>query len=212
MTTETMTIHKALSELKILDARIQKETREAAYCAVKKKTDKLIHGTPVDEVTKGITAHFDKVSDLIKRRKAIKKAVVLSNAKTEVEIAGNTYTVAEAIEMKNHGIEFEKKLMSLMRSQYAQAQVTATNENGTLSDRADRYVASLYGQNDIKNISSEAEETRKKFIESNTVEIVDPIDIKKVGDAMEDKILGFMSEVDSVLSCSNALTIIEVEY
>jgi len=212
MTTETMTIHKSLSELKILDVRIQKETREGAYCTVKKKSDKLINGSPVDDVKTSITAHFDKVSDLIKRRKAIKKAVVLSNAKTEVEIAGNTYTVAEAIEMKNHGIEFEKKLLSHMRSQYAQVQINASTENDTLSNRADQYVTALYSQKDIKNLSSEAEETRKKFIESNTYEIVDPIDIKKVGDEMEDKILNFMSEVDSVLSCSNALTSIVVEY
>jgi len=212
MTTETMTIHKALSELKILDSRIHEEIRAGIYCAVKKKSEKLINGRPVDDVKTDITAQFNKVSDLIRRRKAIKKAVVLSNAKTEVEIDGNTYTVAEAIEMKNHGVEFEKKLISQMRSRYTNVQVIATNENGTLSDRADRYVASLYGQKDIKNISSEAEETRKKFIESNTCEIVDPIDIKKVGDAMEDKIHGFMSEVDSALSCSNALTVIEVEY
>lgn len=212
MTTETMTIHKALSELKILDSRIEKEIRTGKYCTVKKKSDKLIAGSPVDDVTTSMIAHYNKVSDLISRRKAIKKAVVLSNAKTEVEIAGNTYTVAEAIEMKNHGIEYEKSLLNVMRSQYVQAQVSATGENGTLSQRADQYVTALYGQKDSKNISSEAEETRKKFIESNTYEIVDPIDIKKVGDTIEDNIHSFMSEVDSVLSCSNALTNIVVEY
>lgn len=36
MTTETMSIHKALAELKILDGRIKKEIQNGSYCAANK--------------------------------------------------------------------------------------------------------------------------------------------------------------------------------
>lgn len=213
MTTETMTIHKALAELKLLDSRINKEIRSGAYVTGKKHSDKLITGVPVDEVIRNIQAHYAKVTDLIKRRKALKRAVVLSNAKTEVEIAGVKYTVAEAIEMKNNGIELDKSLMNTMNNRYADISLNAVALNGdALERRADQYITSLYGQKDGKNISAEVEETRKKFVESNRFEVIDPLKVQDVVSNMEDYINSFMAEVDSALSVSNALTEITIEY
>lgn len=213
MTTETMTIHKALAELKLLDSRINKEIRNGAYVTGKKHSDKIINGIPVDEVVENIKAHYAKVTDLIKRRKALKRAVVLSNAKTEIEIAGVTYTVAEAIEMKNHGLELDKCLKLAMNNRYADLTMTATTINGeALEKRADQYIASLYGQKDGKNISAEVEDARKKFIESNKFEIIDPLRVQDIVFGMDDYINSFMAEVDSALSVSNALTEITIEY
>lgn len=213
MTTETMTIHKALMELKLLDSRISKEIRSGTYVTGKKNSDKFINGIPTDEVVKNIRSHYAKVTDLIKRRKALKKAVVLSNAKTEVEIAGVTCTVAEAIEMKNHGVEFDKDVVNTLNSRYTDVSMCAATINGeALEKRADQYITSLYGQKDGKNISTEVEDARRKFIESNTYEIIDPLKVQDVAAGLEDYINAFMAEVDSALSVSNALTEITIEY
>ena len=129
-TTETMTIHKGLAELKILDGRIKKEIQNGLYCAANKHSNDKINGIPIEDFEKSVQGTYDKVTDLIKRQEAIKKAVALSNAKTYVDIAEVKYTVAEAIWMKNHGIEFKAMLINIMEKQYQQAQAEVNRQNG----------------------------------------------------------------------------------
>lgn len=213
MTTETMTIHKGLAELKILDERIKKEIQSGSYCAANKHSNEKINGIPIEYFRKTVQGTYDKATDLINRRKAIKKAVVLSNAKTTVKIADVEYTVAEAIEMKNHGIEFEKLLLGTMDVAYANAKLTVERQNGKeLEERADQYVTAIYGQKDGKTNSADIEKVRKDFLEANSYEIIDPINIPEKSEELRNKIDSFMAEVDSALSVSNALTEITIEY
>lgn len=213
MTKETMTVHKALAELKLLDDRIAKSTKEGIYCVGKKHSEKTINGIPAEEVVETIKSQYSKVTDLIKRRKAIKRAVVLSNAVTEIEIGGKVYTVAEAIEMKNHGIDFERDLKFQMERRFSEQTLNAHARNGeALEKRADQYVTALFGQKETKNLSAEAEETRKKFLEANRYEIIDPLSIQALAEQLGEEIAAFTADVDSALSCSNALTNITIEY
>ena len=108
MTTEKMTIHQALCELKVLNSRIRKAYTSKRMCFAKKNCDKIISGVPVEELSDTILRNYQSATDLIKRRDAIKRAVALSNATTQVQIGDNTFTVAEAIEMKDHSIPIKR--------------------------------------------------------------------------------------------------------
>ena len=213
MTNEKMTIHKALSELKVLDSRICSAISEGKFCEVNKHSNQKISGKTIEEINQMIQGQFDKASDLIKRRNAIKRAVVLSNAGAQVEINGITYTVAEAIEMKNHGMEFKEELRDELKTQYNKAQAKLFKENGDdLSKRAEQFVIDMYGQKESKTNSDEFIKAKESFIKSNSYDMLDPIDIYTKINALDDEINAFQSEVDAVLSTSNALTVIEVEY
>lgn len=52
MTKETMTVHKALAELKILDARIFNATSGKTFVASKKVSDKKVGGVLVETLKK----------------------------------------------------------------------------------------------------------------------------------------------------------------
>lgn len=213
MTTETMTIHKALAELKVIGDRIDKAISQGTYCRANKHSNEKINGVSIGEFKDQIQGSWDKVSDLIKRRNAIKKATVLSNAVTKVKINGEEMTVAEAIEMKNSGIIYKKVLMDTMNDQYVKAIQKMDKENGeTLAQKAENYVIGLYGSKEGKTNIDEVEKVRKEFINNNTFELVDPIKIKDKIDTLEQEISNFESEVDSCLSVSNSLTQITVEY
>ena len=105
MTTEKMTVHKALAELKVIDSRISKAINEGAYVVANKHSNEKIHGKTINDFKEYMKSCHNKVTDLINRRNAIKRAVVLSNATTKIKVGNDEYTVAEAIEMKNHGME-----------------------------------------------------------------------------------------------------------
>ena len=97
-TKEQMTVHKALAELKIIDSRIENAISGGTYVVANKHSNTKIHGVTIDEFKTQMKSDFQKVTDLIARRNAIKRAVVASNATTKVKVGNVEYTVAEAIE------------------------------------------------------------------------------------------------------------------
>ncbi|MBO4973700.1 MAG: hypothetical protein J6D17_02875 [Bacteroides sp.] len=213
MTTEKMSVHKALCELKTLDSRIQKSIQQAVFVFANKHANTKISGVPVGEYSAEVKAAYQSVKDLIARRDAIKRAVTLSNAAVKVVIGGKEYTVAEAIEMKNHGISHLQLLLRKLETDNQRARRESDNNNGeALEDRADEYVKSLYGNVDMKGASEEIKKVRADFIAAQTMEIVDPIGIRAEMERLEKEINDFTVEIDSALSVSNALTELTIEY
>lgn len=212
MNTEKMTVHRALAELKTLDTRIQKTISSTRYCFANKHSNTKVNGVEIDDYIAVMKDNYKSVKALINRRNAIRKAVVLSNATTEVEIAGTKYRVAEAIEMKNHGMYNYQVLVSTIIHDKAVAQEAIDKYNGTtLEKKADDYVIGLYGSKE-KASGTEAEATRKAYIEANTYDFVDPLGITSIQQNLEDMIANFSAEVDAALSVSNAITEIEFSY
>ena len=213
MTTEKMTVHKALAELKVLDDRIITVINDADFCLANKNSNQKLKGIPVEGYKKVMIGFYDKATDLINRREAIKRAVTLSNASTQVKIGEAEYTVAEAIEMKNHGIKLKQLMLSEMRDQYKDAQAKILANNGKeLEERAEKYVVGLYGSGERKTAMEEIEKTKKAFIEANQYVLIDPINILDKINALENEISEFTAEVDAALSVSNATTLIEFSY
>lgn len=212
MTTEKMNVHKALAELKILDDRIVKAINNVEVCLANKHSNTKIKGVDIEVYTTIMKSSYDKASDLIKRREAIKRAVVLSNAVTKVTIADKEYTVAEAIEMKNHGMDFKKLLRQQMKKQYDIAMAQITTKNIELEDKAEAYVIGLYGNKESKTSNDEFTKTREAYIEAQTMELVDPVGVLKAMEDLETEIAEFSAEVDAALSVSNSLTEIEITY
>lgn len=213
MTHETMTVHQALAELKVLDSRITKAIAGGKYMDVKRHCDKKIGGVDVGEYcTKTIRASYDSAIGLIARRNAIKRAVVKSNAVTTVDIGGTTYTVAEAIEMNNHGIDFEQQLYDEIRRQMMIAQSEINRNSGPyIQQKAENYINGLYGGKDKVDADS-AKAQMQAYIDANSYELVDPLGVQDILTKMEANIASFTANVDAALSVSNAITQIEVEY
>ena len=210
---ERMTVHKALSELKVLGERIEKEINGINFLAVNKHSNGKMNGISVADYMNTTKDKYKSVCTLINRRNAIKRAVTKSNAETAVLIGDKEYTVAEAIDMKNFGMNYQRGILAKLESQWRAAQAMAERENGDKLDRrADEYIKSLYENADMKNMSEEVKKVRDAFIESQSMDVLDPVDAQKVMKELNDEIDSFMSDVDSALSVSNALTTVEVEY
>ncbi len=213
MTTEKMTIHKALCELKTLDARIEKAIQNGVFVFANKHANSKVSGKDISDYCGEIKSAYQSACDLIARRDAIKRAVTMSNAVTRVQIGGQEYTIAEAIEMKNHGIPMQQKLLTKLERDSRLARKQSDDNNGEyLEMRADEYIKSLYGNVDMKGASDEIKRVRADFITAQTMELVDPIGIEGEMKRLDKQISTFMVEIDSALSVSNALTEVTVEY
>ena len=213
MTTETMTIHEALAELKVIGNRINKEINSAKFVTTNKHSNTKIDGKSIPDYSNNVKSQYQRITDLIKRRTAIKRAVVLSNATTKVTINDMEMTVAEAIEYKNSGIEYKFNLLDSLTANYNTSISTMKSSNReNLEERANDYVQKLYGNKDGSVDNAVIESAKKNYIESNTLDLVDPIGAEKIISELNDEIDSFTSKVDAALSISNAITTIEISY
>ena len=209
---EKMTVHKALAELKTLDDRINSEITGSVFVRANRHNNMKIFGKTISDFMADTESSYQSVKALINRRNAMKRAVVLSNAITKVNIGGVEYTVAEAIEMNNHGMENLVELRNCLREQYSSVKRMVESENGDkLVKACENYIQATFGTKDKVN-NPDIETAQKVYMANNTYDIVTGFDIEKVIKELTDRIDAFKAEVDSALSVSNALTVIEFDY
>lgn len=213
MTQETMTIIKALSELKLLDKRISDEICTAQFCAANKHFQRTLNGKSITDTKKDMQSAYNKITDFIKRRNGIKKALTLANATTKVKINGEEMTIAEAIYFKTQGIENDKLLLSAMSEQYNRVVNILNQNNGDkLSKECEQYITNTFGAKETRTDNDEIEKARQSYIESNTYDIIEGVKTKDVIETLKDKIDKFEAEVDAAITVANATTTIEIEY
>jgi hypothetical protein len=202
--TQSMSITQALAELKLMDKRIQKATDSVQWADVKTKSH------PVDVEKFGRTAHAEYQSflALVKRRDAIKRAVVSSNAATRVKVGSWEGSVAEAIEYKT-SIFFKKRLLDIMRAQLLTARAQFKVQQESVDERLEKLLHSELGK-DVKTSPDTITALTNSFRENNKVELVDPLDLSQKTNELEEEIETFETNVDWVLSEVNGKTLIQV--
>lgn len=217
MNKERLTVHRALAELKTIDSRITKAINTSKFVIANKHSNEKIDGKPISEVRENMKSAYQKVTDLIARRNAIKRAVVLSNANTNVVVNGVTYTVAEAIDMKNHGMELKNYLLCELERQKREAESVLTKNSGeAIEKKAEQYVLSVIQAQPKESKCTVDDDSMKtlrvEYIKNNTYDLIDPVGVAKIMESLTDEIDAFNVEIDAALSVSNAITTIEFEY
>ncbi len=211
----SMTVHEALSELKVLGSRIEKELASNAYILCNKHANTKIDGVTIADANEQMKASLQRVTDLINRRNAIKRAITISNATTNVTLSKDngstiTMTVAELIEYRNVGITYLEKLLNTLSTQYNAVISNVKRHNDSICSDADRYVTQLFGNKD--GLSEDViENTRKAYIDANTYDTLDPNKVLAKISELQAELDFYNTKVDAALSTSNAITVIEFE-
>lgn len=207
-----ITITEALNELKLYDSKINKAISSAAFIGAKKKVNEKVGVVPTDKFVSNAKAALQSVQDLIRNRNILKAAIVESNARTTLEVAGKKMTVAEAIERKA-SIDYDKELLLAMKSQYAAATATVRKENEKVDKKVDEILLTIAGKDTTKKLDdANQKNVELSYRANNEFELVDPLDLLDVITAMETEIDEFESTVDGRLTLSNATTFIELDF
>lgn len=208
-----MSVTRALVELKTLDTQINRAVNQGVFVTVTKglSDQKVVNDgkcTSVEDATRQIQGSFDKVSELIERRQKIKSAIVKSNANTLVQIAGREMSVAEAIELKT-SISNKQEFLTALQRQVGTAVYTVETSNKALDEQINKLLEATFGKD--KKVS---EEESKVIIDSQkktkVLEVLDPFNIQKKIEELNSEIESVTSQLDFILSESNAKTEIEV--
>lgn len=209
MTPNKMTIHRALSELKLIDAKIDKQTGEIIPSSFAQK-GKLIMGYMTEEAfEKEAQSKYDSVVDLIDRKLKIKSAIVKANGSTTVTIAGKVMTIADAINFK--AIVLKKiQLVNRLRAMHNKALGDLNKNNEIVEQNVQRLLEATFGKENVKVGNGDVDAVRKPYMEANTFHLFDPLKVVAKLEAMEKEVSDFQSEVDATLSEINATTFIEI--
>lgn len=209
MSIQTMSVHRALAELKTYDDRIAK-TMQATFVVANQRNNDKIQGKTIAEVESRIQGNFDSYFALVENQRRIKVAIVKSNAVTKVTIDGKEYTVAEAIERKAK-VKNDESFLRTLKAQFTDQNGKVDRANSELPAKLETYLHQILGPKDKRTADEIAQHT-ELYEKKYKWELVDPCDIMNKIKELEERILTFKTEVDYVLSESNALTKIEVEF
>lgn len=205
---EKMTIHRALSELKLIDAKIEKAIASINPTGMHQK-DKLINGqAKPEDFAKDAQSNYDSALDLMKRKTAIKSAIVQSNGVAVVTAGGQVMTVADAINAKAM-LKFKKKLVDTLSGRHRSVLAGLNNNNSLVQQNCQKLLEAALGKDAVKAGKDDVESISKPYLSANEFHLFDPLKVEERIKELEKEIGDFEADVDAVLSESNAVTFIE---
>lgn len=202
-----MSLTRVLNEIKLLDKKIQQASVQPFLMF-------SVGGKPatgyesIKDMENLTEANYNSVTDLISRRNKLKGLLTAANATTQVTIAGEKMTIAQAIDRKS-SISLEVNLLNQMNAQLSNNVNIVENGNVQVQQNVDRLLEASFGR-DKKITEAESEAITKPYESKHKIKLVDKINIRDKINKLSSKIEDFQNEVDFVLSEANAKTTIDV--
>lgn len=209
MAKNKMTIHRALSELKMIDSRIEKGIDSISPSGFYQTGNLVNHFVEQSVFEKSAKANFQSVQDLIERKNVIKSAVVYANSITDVIISGKKMKIADAINLKS-SMPWKKRLVHRLLTEHNQVKSSIEKHNTEVDANALRLAQAALQKDNVKINDGDAISITEPFIEKKKFRLFDPMKAEKLIEDLQTEIEDFETEVDAALSEINAITIIEV--
>lgn len=217
---EKMLVTQALDERDLLVKKIADKIAKASFVDTIKPNEEKVYAKRIsrEDYTKEAEASYQQIMDLIERYQQIDAAIVASNAKNEITTSYGIFTVAGAISLRSRlrglGVyedeaDFEGNLQNKLRAEYNERVRFCDTKNSQLQSTAEDMRLSILGR-DSKTKDDKPLSVVEAYVKENTTELVDPLDVKKKLEALEEKRSSLLSELDTQIKVSNATTFIEL--
>ena len=213
MTTETISLTRALAEVKTLEDRITKAIAGARYVdVVQGAQDKPVDRayTSKDELEARIKGDFQSIEALTTRRAAIKAAITKANVVTTVKLGDRTLTIADAVNLKQ-SLYLHQMLLDAMKTSLVQGTKQVEHLAKALDEKVERLV-----QNSFQNVSKVSEEqflsVKKPQADAFEPKLLDPLKINEKIKALESQLDEIRLNLDFALSEVNARTDVAISY
>jgi hypothetical protein len=118
-------------------------------------------------------------------------------------------SIAEAINYKNL-IPVKKSFILHLKDKYTRSKAELERQNTVVDKNVQAILEATFGKENVKVTDSDIESVQKPYLQKNQFHLVDPLNIEKTISQLENEVMEFESEVDSVLSEINAITEIAI--
>lgn len=217
---EMMLVTQALDERDLLVKKIADKIAKASFVDTIKPNEDKVYAKRIgkEEYAKEAGSAYQQIVDLIDRFQKIDAAIVASNAKTEITTSYGTFTVAGAISLRSRmrgmgayedDADFEGILQDKLRCEYNERVRFCDTKNSQLQSTAESMRLSILGK-DSKTKDDKPLGVVDAYVKENTTGLVDPLDVQKKLELLEEKRNTLLTELDTQIKVSNATTFIEV--
>lgn len=217
---EKMLVTQALDERDLLVKKITDKIVKASFVDTIKPNEDKVFAKRIDkdEYAKVAESAYQQIVDLIDRFQKIDAAIVASNANTEITTSYGTFTVAGAIALRSRlrgagtygdDADFEGRLQRKFENEYNERVQFCDRKNMQLQATAEDMRLSILGK-DSKTKEEKPLGVVEAYVKENTTELVDPLDVKKKVEALQEKRNTLLTELDTQIKVSNATTFVEV--
>lgn len=217
---EKMLVTQALDERDLLVKKISDKISKVSFVDTVKKNEEKVYDKRVsrEEFARDAGASYQQILDLIDRFQKIDAAIVASNAATKIETSYGVFTVAGAISLRSRmrgtgafeeDADFESSLLDKMQKELQSRILFIEMKNKQLESTAEGMRLSILGK-DSKTKDAKPLEVVEAYVRENTTELVDPLEIQKKIDELQEKRDKMLSELDTQIKVSNATTFIEI--
>ena len=215
---EKMLVTQALDERDLLVKKIGNKINSAEFVDSVKGNDTKVMACKIteQEFNDRAMASFQSINDLIDRFKRIDAAISKSNSTTVINTTFGEMTVASAISfrgrMKGNGsydsADFERQLIYKLSRDYQDGVNTVDRQNYKLAESAEGMRLSILGK-DSKAKDDKPLAVVDAYVKENETRLVDPLDAKQKASDLQEKLDGFLKEIDTLIKVSNATTLVE---
>lgn len=209
-------ITQALDERDLLVKKINSKIERIDFVDGKKRNEEKVIQQVItkEEFCKKVKTSYQQIQDLIKRYQKIDEAIITSNANTYIETSFGTYSVAVALSMRNrlrelNAMDFETILRNKMEENYYEVLELKDLRNRRLEEDAEKMRLSILGK-DGKYKDDKPLSVVDAYISENTVELIDPLNVLDEIESLKDKHTTLLSELETKIKISNAITFIEI--
>ena len=216
---ERMLVTQALDERDLLVKKIWDKIDNMKIIDTIKPNEGLVYEGRVTrkEFEEQAKSAYQQIGDLIKRYERIDAAITASNAYTKIVTSYGEFTVAGAIGLRSRlrgerkngaGTDFERAFENRIENELAKKHLFIEQKNKQLQETAENMRLSILGK-DNRVRDDKPLDVVDAYVRENTTELVDPLDARKISEAMKEKRTTLLSELDTQIKVSNATTFIE---
>lgn len=220
MMEKKMLVTQALDQRDLLVKKICDKIRKASFTETKKHNEEKVMERRVTqkEFEKEARSSYQQIIDLIHWYDKVDQAILRSNAETIIETSYGTMSIANALALRNRlncsnaydsDSNFEGNLMMKLQEELNEKIRVMEQKNKGLQNTAETMRLSILGK-DTKTKDETPLKVVDVYVQENTTELIDPLNVRKKIDELNERRETILNELDTKIKVSNATTFVEI--
>lgn len=220
MMEKKMLVTQALDQRDLLVKKICDKIRKASFTETKKHNEEKVMERRVTqkEFEKEARSSYQQIIDLIHWYDKVDQAILRSNAETIIETSYGTMSIANALALRSRlncsnaydsDSNFEGNLMMKLQEELNEKIRVMEQKNKGLQNTAETMRLSILGK-DTKTKDEPPLKVVDVYVQENTTELIDPLNVRKKIDELNERRETILNELDTKIKVSNATTFVEI--
>lgn len=220
MMEKKMLVTQALDQRDLLVKKICDKIRKASFTETKKHNEEKVMERRVTqkEFEKEARSSYQQIIDLIHWYDKVDQAILRSNAETIIETSYGTMSIANALALRSRlncsnaydsDSNFEGNLMMKLQEELNEKIRVMEQKNKGLQNTAETMRLSILGK-DTKTKDETPLKVVDVYVQENTAELIDPLNVRKKIDELNERRETILNELDTKIKVSNATTFVEI--